>query len=72
MAAFLLTTGIIMLALGLVAYVSSMRDHANDESSALSLCPATLSTRVRAAISGIIPPAIVISIILTLVFYFLR
>ena len=37
MAAFLLTTGIIMLALGLVSYVSSMRDHANDESSALSL-----------------------------------
>ena len=37
MAAFLLTTGIIMLALGLASYVSSKRDHANDESSALSL-----------------------------------
>jgi hypothetical protein len=39
MAAFLLTTGIIMLVLGLVSYVTSMRDHANDESSALSLLP---------------------------------
>ena len=37
MAAFLLTTGIILLALGLASYVSSKRDHANDESSALSL-----------------------------------
>ena len=37
MAAFLLTTGIIMLALGLASYVSSKRDHANDELSALSL-----------------------------------
>ena len=69
MAAFLLTTGIIMLALGLASYVSSKRDHANDESSALSLLS---GTRVRAAISGFLSPAIVISIILTLIFYFLR
>jgi hypothetical protein len=39
MAAFLLTTGIIMWALGLVSYVPRMRDHANDEPSALSLLP---------------------------------
>ena len=39
MTAFLLTTGIIILALGLVSYVSSKRDHPNDQSSALSLLP---------------------------------
>jgi hypothetical protein len=39
MTSFLLTTGIIMLALGLVSYVSSKRVNTNDESSALSLLP---------------------------------
>ena len=37
MATFLLTTGIIMLALGLASNMTSMRRHPNDESSALSL-----------------------------------
>jgi hypothetical protein len=45
MAAFLLTAGIMMLALGLVSYVSSMRDHANDESSAPSLLPGDIEVR---------------------------
>ena len=62
MAAFLLTTGIITLALGLVSCMSSMRE--------LSLLSDYIEYRVRAAISGFI--AIVISIILTLVFHFLR
>jgi len=72
MAAFLLTTGIIMLALGLASYVSSKRDHANDESSALSLLPGDIKYESPSGNSGFISPAIVISIILTLVFYFLR
>jgi len=71
-AAFLLTTGIIMLALGLASYVSSKRDHANDESSALSLLSGDIKYESQSGNSGFISPAIVISIILTLVFYFLR
>ena len=40
MTTFLLTAGIIMLALGLVSYVSSKRaDRRSEESSALSLLP---------------------------------
>ena len=40
MTTFLLTIGVIMLALGLVSYVSSKRaDHRSEESSALSLLP---------------------------------
>ena len=49
MIAFLMTTLIIMLALGFVLYLSSKRSKYSDQTSALSLLPATSSTKVRAA-----------------------
>ena len=75
MTVFLLTTVIIMLALGLVSYVSSMRNHTNDESSALSLLPGDIKYESPSGNFRFYFPittSIVISIILTLVFYFLR
>ena len=75
MTAFLLTTGIIILALGLVSYVSSKRDHPNDQSSALSLLPGDIkyeSPSGNFRFHFPITTSIVISIILSLVFYFLR
>jgi hypothetical protein len=75
MTAFLLTTGIIMLGLGVVSYVSSLRNHANDESSALSLLPGDVKYESPSGNFRFYFPittSIVISIILTLVFYLLR
>ena len=75
MTAFLLTTGIIMLVLVLVSYVSSMRGHSNEESSALSLLPGDIKYESRSGNFRFYFPittSIVISIILTLVFYFFR
>jgi hypothetical protein len=76
MTIFLLTTGIIMLALGLVSYVSSKRaNRASDEASALSLLPGDIkyeSPSGRFRFYFPITTSIVISIILTLVLYFLR
>ena len=76
MTTFLLTTGVIMLALGLVSYVSSKRtDHASVESPALSLLPGDIkyeSPSGRFRFYFPIATSIVISIILTLVLHFLR
>ena len=75
MTAFLLTTGIIILALGLVSYVSSKRDHPNDQSSALSPLPGDIKYESPSGNFRFYFPistSIVISIILSLVFYFLR
>jgi hypothetical protein len=76
MTTFLLTTGIIMLALGLVSYVSSKRsDHMTDEASALSLLPGDIkyeSPSGKFIFYFPITTSIVISIILTLVLYFFR
>ena len=74
MTAFLLTTGIIMLALGLVSYVSSKRDHTSDESSALSLLPGDIKYESPSGNFRFYFPittSIVISIILTLLMRFL-
>jgi Protein of unknown function (DUF2905) len=76
MTTFLLTTIIIMLALGLVSYLSRKRaGHTSDESSALSLLPGDIkyeSPGGRFVFYFPIATSIVISIILTLVLYFLR
>jgi hypothetical protein len=75
MTTFLLTIGIIMLALGFVSYVSSKRDHTSDESSALSLLPGDIKYQSPSGNFRFYFPittSIVISIILTLVLYFLR
>jgi hypothetical protein len=71
---FLLTTGIIVLVLGLVSYVSSKRVHTNDESSALSLLPGDVkygSPSGNFRFYFPITTSIVISIILTLLMRFL-
>jgi hypothetical protein len=75
MIAFLLTAGVIMLVLGLVSYVSSMRGHSNKESSALSLLPGDIKYESPSGNFRFYFPittSIVISVILTLVLYFLR
>ena len=76
MTTFLLTIGAIMLALGLVSYVSSKRaDHRSEESSALSLLPGDIkyeSPSGKFVFYFPIMTSIVISVILTLVLYFLR
>jgi hypothetical protein len=74
MTSFLLTTGIIMLALGLVSYVSSKRVNTNDESSALSLLPGDIKYESPSGHFRFYFPimtSIVISIILTLLMRFL-
>ena len=74
MTTFLLTTGIITLALAFVSSVSSKRtSHTSDDASALSLLPGDIkyespSGRFRSYFP--ITTSIVISIILTLVLYF--
>ena len=71
MITFLITTGIIMLALGLVSYVSSKRSNDNnDQASALSLLPGDIkyeSPSGRFIFYFPIATSIVVSIILTLV-----
>ena len=58
MTTFLLTAGIIMLALGLVSYVSSKRaDRRSEELSALSLLPGDIKYEIRAANSSSIFPS---------------
>ena len=73
MITFLVTTLIIMLALGLVFYVSSKRS--NERTSALSLLPGDI--KYESPGGGFtfyfpITTSIVVSIILTLVLYLLR
>ena len=76
MTTFLVTTAIIMLALGLVSYVSSKRsDHRHDHTSALSLLPGDIkyeSPGGRFVFYFPITTSIVVSIVLTLVLYLLR
>jgi hypothetical protein len=76
MATFLLTIGVIMFALGLVSYVSSKRSvHTSEEGSALSLLPGDIkyeSPSGKFIFYFPITTSIVISVILTLVLYFLR
>ena len=76
MTTFLLTIIIIMLALGLVSYVSSKRSvHSSHDRSALSLLPGDIkyeSPSGNFIFYFPITTSIVISIILTLVLYFLR
>jgi Protein of unknown function (DUF2905) len=76
MITFLLTIIIIMLALGLVSYVSSRRSgHTSEQASALSLLPGDIkyeSPSGKFIFYFPITTSIVISIILTLVLYFLR
>ncbi len=75
MITFLLTTGIIMLALGLVSYVSSKRSDRTTEASALSLLPGDIkyeSPSGRFTLCFPIATSIVISIILSVVLYLLR
>jgi hypothetical protein len=74
MITFLLTTLIIMLALGLVSYVSSKRSNF-DQTSAVSLLPGDI--KYESPGGGFtfyfpIATSIVVSIILTLVLYLLR
>ena len=75
MTTFLLTIIIIMLALGLVSYVSSKRSvHSSDDRSALSLLPGDIkyeSPSGKFIFYFPITTSIVISIILTLILYFL-
>ena len=74
MTSFLLTAGIIMLALGLVSYVSSKRNHTSNESSALSLLPGDIKYESPSGHFRFYFPittSIVISIILTLLMRFL-
>jgi hypothetical protein len=76
MITFLVTTLIVMLALGLVAYVSSKRSNVTtDQASALSLVPGDI--QYQSPGGGFtfyfpITTSIVISIVLTLVLYLLR
>ena len=75
MTTFLVTTAIIMLALGLVSYVSSRSDHRHDHTSALSLLPGDIkyeSPGGRFVFYFPITTSIVVSIVLTLVLYLLR
>ena len=76
MTTFLLTIIIIMLALGLVSYVSNMRPgHTREQGTALSLLPGDIkyeSPSGKFIFYFPITTSIVISIILTLVLYFLR
>ena len=76
MTTFLLTIGAIMLALGLVSYVSSKwADHRSEESSALSLLRGDIkyeSPSGKFVFYFPIMTSIIISVILTLVLYFLR
>jgi hypothetical protein len=76
MITFLVTTAIIMLALGLVSYVSSKRpNHETDQASALTLLPGDIKYQSPSGNFRFYFPittSIVISIILTLVLYFLR
>jgi len=71
MMTFLLTTAIIMLALGLVSYASSKRaTHRSTEASALSLLPGDIryeSPNGRFKFYFPITTSIVISLILTLI-----
>ena len=75
MTTFLLTVGIIMLALGLVSYVSSKRpDQSSTEASALSLLPGDIkyeSPSGKFVFYFPIMTSIVISLILTLLRYLL-
>ena len=74
MTTFLLTTGIITLALAFVSYVASKRtSHTSDDASALSLLPGDIKYESPSGKFGSFPitTSIVISIILTLVLYFL-
>jgi Protein of unknown function (DUF2905) len=74
MTSFLLTTGIIMFALGLVSYVSSKRDHTSHESSALSLLPGDIKYESPSGHFRFYFPittSIIISIVLTLLMRFL-
>ena len=74
MTTFLLTIGAIMLALGLVSYVSS-KCHRSEESSALSLLRGDIkyeSPSGKFVFYFPIMTSIIISVILTLVLYFLR
>ena len=75
MITFLVTTAIVMLALGLVAYLSSMRSsHESDQASALSFLPGDIKYEFGGNFRFYFPitTSIVISIILTLVLHFLR
>jgi len=75
MITFLVTTGIIMLALGLVSHMSSKRSNFRDNKSALSLLPGDIkyeSPGGNFVFYFPITTSIVVSIILTLVLYFLR
>ena len=73
MITFLITTLIIMLALGLVFYVSSKRS--NERTSALSLLPGDIKYESPGGGFTLYFPittSIVVSIVLTLVLYLLR
>ena len=75
MTAFLLTTGVIMLVLGLVSYVSGKRDNTNEESSALSLLPGDIKYESPSGNFRFYFPittSIIISVILTLALYLFR
>jgi Protein of unknown function (DUF2905) len=76
MITFLVTTGIIMLALGLVSYVSGKRSNQRtDQASALALLPGDIKYQSPSGnfrFDFPITTSIVVSIILTLVLYFLR
>jgi len=76
MVTFLVTVGIVMLALGLVSYLSSKRsDHRSKEASALSLLPGDIkyeSPSGNFVFYFPIATSIVVSIILSLALYFLR
>jgi hypothetical protein len=76
MITFLMTTLIVMLALGLVAYVASKRTNLRtDQTAALSLLPGDIkyeSPSGKFVFYFPIMTSIVVSIILTLVLYFLR
>ena len=76
MITFLITTGVIILALGLVSYVSSKRTtYTSDEASALSLLPGDIkyeSPSGKFRFYFPITTSIVISIILSLVLYSCR
>jgi DUF2905 family protein len=75
MTTFLLTTAIIMLALGLVSYVSRKRSNQSDEASAVSLLPGDIkyeSPSGNFVFHFPIVTSIVLSIILSLVLYFFR
>ena len=75
MITFLLITGIVMLALGLVSYVQQAAAHTSNDASALSLLPGDIkyeSPNGRFRFYFPITTSIVISIILTLALHFFR